>query len=218
MCKLVVVVVTVVLLAHSKCLVPFQTDLFPFCKPLKLSARLYKELHLHLLKLSHSEDELSCYNLVSESFTNLCNTKRQLHTAGFLYVQVVYKDTLSSLWSQVNCAALARYATKLGAEHKVELSYVCPVLCSRDRTSNLAVKDKLFQCIQVVCIQCSNHSLSALLNFLRISKDVRVSCLELLLVKCLTEFLAAFLYIFIDFLLKFCNVLLKKNVCPISFL
>src|ERR1700744_2016521 len=61
--------------------VPLQAGLLPVLKPFFLRTRANKELHLHLLKLAHTDNELACNNLVPESFTDLRDTKRDLHTA-----------------------------------------------------------------------------------------------------------------------------------------
>ncbi|MPN45786.1 hypothetical protein SDC9_193358 [bioreactor metagenome] len=71
-------------------------------EPLHFFAGTYKKLHFHLLELPDAEDELTGYNLVAESFTNLGDTERNLHTTGFLYVQVVHKNTLSRFGAQVD--------------------------------------------------------------------------------------------------------------------
>ena len=74
-CQLLMVVETVVLVAHAQCLVPCQTVFLPVFKPFHLRARLAEELHLHLLELTHTEDELACDNLVAERLADLADAE-----------------------------------------------------------------------------------------------------------------------------------------------
>ena len=63
---LVMVTVTHLVVFYSKILKPVYAELFPICKPLKVSSRLTEELKLHLLKLSCSESKVTRCNLISE--------------------------------------------------------------------------------------------------------------------------------------------------------
>ena len=85
----------VVFFAQSQREVPLKTGLFPVLIPLLLGTRLDKELHLHLFELTHTEDKLACYDLVAEGLSCLGNPKRNFHTACFLYIGEIDKDTLS---------------------------------------------------------------------------------------------------------------------------
>ena len=100
-CQFVVVVETVMVVAEAQRLVPFQTSSLPGLEPVKLRTRLHEELHFHLLELAHAEDELAGYDFVTESLTNLGDTERNLHATGFLYIQVIYEDTLCRFRAQV---------------------------------------------------------------------------------------------------------------------
>jgi len=51
-----------------------------FCT-LHLGAGAYKKLHFHLLKLTHTNNELAGNNFVTESLPNLGYTKRNFHPA-----------------------------------------------------------------------------------------------------------------------------------------
>ena len=125
--QLLMVMVTVFLVTHSEGLMPSKTGLLPFCKPFELLTGTNEELHLHLLKLPHTEDKLTGYNLIAERFTDLSNTERNFHSACLLDIEEVHENTLSGLWTEVDSTRLIRNATKLGAEHKVELTHICPV-------------------------------------------------------------------------------------------
>src|SRR4051812_14448801 len=78
----------------AKAKMPFHSFGLPVFIPFLLRTRADKELHFHLLKLAHPENKLARHNLISKRFTNLCNTKRNFHTPGFLHIQKVYEDTL----------------------------------------------------------------------------------------------------------------------------
>ena len=81
---------------------PLHTSFLPLGEPLQLRTGLHEELHLHLLKLTHAENELAGHNLVAEGLTYLGDTEGNLHTTRFLDVQVVDENTLSRLRTQVN--------------------------------------------------------------------------------------------------------------------
>ena len=125
-----VVMVTVVVVAESQCLVPFQTSFFPFLEPFKFSSRFYEELHFHLFELTHTEDELTCNDFVTESLTNLSDTERNFHTSCFLNIQVVYENTLSSFRTQIYFHCTVGSRSHFGREHQVELTYFSPVFSS----------------------------------------------------------------------------------------
>ena len=147
--QLVVVVETVVLCTEAQSLVPLHTGLLPFREPLQLRARLYEELHLHLLELPHTEDELTGHNLITESLTDLGNTERNLHTTSLLHVQVVHEDTLSRLRTQIDLHRSIGAGTHLGREHQVKLTHIGPVAGTTDRTYDLLVENDLLQLIEI---------------------------------------------------------------------
>ena len=74
--QFLVVMEAIVLISHAKCLMPRQTVAFPILKPLHFGARLTEELHLHLLKFTHTEDELAGNYLVAEGLSYLTYTER----------------------------------------------------------------------------------------------------------------------------------------------
>ena len=141
--QLIMVVEAVFLVTQAQCLMPFQAELFPVLEPFQLLTRTNEELHLHLLELAHTEDELTSDNLVAECLTNLRNSERNLHTARLLHVQEVHEDTLCGLRTKINlhCAVCRR--THLCREHQVELTYVGPVARAANRTNDLLIQDDL---------------------------------------------------------------------------
>src|SRR5688500_17852932 len=92
--QLHMIVEAVFLGRYSQALVPAHSFFLPVFVPLFLCTRPYKKLHFHLLKLTHSENKLPCYNLVPECFTYLRNSKRNFHSAGFLHIQKIYENAL----------------------------------------------------------------------------------------------------------------------------
>ena len=100
--QLVVLVPTVLVVAHTESLVPFQSFFAPFLEPLEFGTWLYEILHFHLLELAHTENELTGNNLVAESLTYLCDTKRNLHTTGLLHIEVVDENTLCRFGTQID--------------------------------------------------------------------------------------------------------------------
>ena len=62
----IMVTITHLVVFYSKILKPVYAELFPICKPLKVSSRLAEELKLHLLKLSCSESKVTRGNFISE--------------------------------------------------------------------------------------------------------------------------------------------------------
>ena len=85
----------------SKIGVPSQTSVDPILVPLFIGTGNYKIFHLHLLKLTSAEDEVTGSNLVTEGFTDLTNSKRWLFTRCGRYVFKVNEDSLRSFWAQV---------------------------------------------------------------------------------------------------------------------
>ena len=99
--KLFVVVETVVLCSETESLMPLHAHVFPIVEPFHFRARFAEKLHLHLLELTHSENELTGHYLVSEGFAYLCNAKGELHASCFLNAEVIYENSLSCFGAQV---------------------------------------------------------------------------------------------------------------------
>ena len=102
MSQLVVVVETIFCIAQSEGFVPFQAEFFPEFKPLHFLTRTNEELHFHLFEFAHTENKLTGNYLISKCFSDLSYTERNFHTTGFLHIEVVYKNTLSSLGAQID--------------------------------------------------------------------------------------------------------------------
>src|ERR1044071_3993446 len=89
-----VIVETIVIIAETEHLMPLHSLFLPELVPLHLLAGLHEELHLHLFKLAHPEDELARYDFVTKCFTDLRDPKWYLHATGLLHVQKVDEYTL----------------------------------------------------------------------------------------------------------------------------
>ena len=151
-CQFVVVVEAIFFIAHAEGFVPGQTPFFPLLEPLDFLAGTYKELHLHLLEFAHTEDELASDNLVAEGLAYLRDAEGYAHTAGLLDVEVVDKDTLSCLGTQVYGHGAVGGAAHFGAEHQVELTHVGPVLGAGYGADDFFVNDDLAQFGQIVVV------------------------------------------------------------------
>ena len=197
---------------------PCHTSLLPLVEPLQFCSRFYEELHLHLLKLTHTEDKLSGDDLITESLTDLCDTERNLHTSSLLYVQVIYKDTLCSLRTQINLHAIISRSTHLCREHQVKLAYIGPVTCSADRADDLLIQDNLLEFFQIHGIHSHRVTLMQGITFLLVLQYTRICCTELSLIKLISEAFLSLLYLFVDLLLVFGNLILYQHISTIALL
>ena len=96
---LIMITVTNLIILKSESTQPVKAELLPVCKPLKICIRLTEELKLHLLELTGTECEVTRCDLVTERFTDLTDTKRNLLTGCSLNILKVYENTLSCLRS-----------------------------------------------------------------------------------------------------------------------
>src|SRR5688572_4545050 len=104
--KIKMIVVTIVLSSKTQCLMPPHSFFFPELVPFHFFAGFDEELHLHLFKFPHTEDELSCDDLIPECFTYLGDSKRYLHPSCFLHIKKVDKNPLSRFRPQINLVCL----------------------------------------------------------------------------------------------------------------
>src|SRR5260221_14301284 len=70
------------ILIQAKHFIKAQSTLNPCFKKLIRLFALAEKLHLHLLKFTHTEEELAWSNFVTKCLTNLRNTKRNFYTIG----------------------------------------------------------------------------------------------------------------------------------------
>ena len=187
-------------------------------EPLQLRTRTNEELHLHLLKLAHTEDKLTRYNLITEGLTDLCDTERYLHTAGFLYVEEVDKDTLCGLRTQIDLHRAISSTTHLGREHEVKLTNIGPVTRTADRANNLFVKDDLLELLEVIVVHCFGKTLVQRLALRNMLFHALVGSFEHLFVKTLPKTLAGFLYFLSNFLVVLGNLIFDQHIRAITLL
>ena len=216
--QLVVVVETVVLCAEAKSLMPLHTGFLPRGKPVKFGTGLYEELHFHLFKLAHTENELTGNNLVTEGLANLCDTEGQLHTAGLLHVHVVHKDTLCSLGTQINLACTVGSRTHFGREHQVELTHVCPVAGTADGAHDFLVKDNLTQFGQVTVVQCLCKTFVQRIALGSDFQHAGAGAAELFFVELVLEALGSLGHFLVNLLVIFCQLLFNEHVSAVTLL
>src|SRR5690606_36766968 len=101
-----------------------------------LRAGADKELHLHLLKLPHTEDKLPGNDFISKGFSDLSDTKSHLHPRRLLHIEEIDKYPLGSFRPQVDGRRILCYRTHLGTKHQVELPYLGPIAGTGNRTDD----------------------------------------------------------------------------------
>src|SRR5574344_1746316 len=218
MSQLLVIVETVVFRSQSKVDMPFHAVFLPLPEPLHLGAGLDEELHLHLLEFTHAEYKLAGHNFISEGFSYLRDSERNLHAAGLLNVDTINEDALRGLRTQIYHVCLVSDGSELRREHKVELPYICPVLCAADRAYDIAVENDLFVFSKVIRLFCSHIAVVDLFIVSLVAKHVWICLTELGLVKGISEFLFSFLDLLVHLLLDFGEVVFNQHVCTVSFL
>src|SRR5574344_111564 len=153
--QFLMIVETIIFSTETKSLMPFHTDFLPFREPFHLCTRFNEELHRHLFKLAHTEDELTGYNLITESLAYLSDSKRYLHTACFLYIQVIDKNSLSCLRTQINLICRIGSRTHLCREHQIKLTHVGPVFGTTDRVYDSFIQYNLLEFFQIRSLHSS---------------------------------------------------------------
>ena len=214
--KFVMVMETIVLCSEAKVLMPLHTCLFPLGKPIKLSARLDEELHLHLLKLTHTEDELTRYYLIAECLTNLSDSERKLHATCLLHVEVIDKDTLRCFRTKIYFHCTISAGSHLCREHEVELTHVSPVLSARNRTNDFLVDDYLLQCFKVRSLHRFLETMVEFIIFLLVFQYTRVGLAELYLVESVAKLLLCLCYFLCYLILIFCHLLFYENISAVT--
>ena len=197
---------------------PRHTCLLPLGEPVELGARLDEELHLHLLELAHTENELAGHDLVAEGLTNLCDTEGELHAARLLHVEVVDEDALGGLGAQVDGGGSLGGAAYLGLEHEVELAHVGPIAGAADGAYNFLVDDDLLQLVEVVGV---HGLLEALVEGVALAlkfKDAAIGGTELCLVKGIAEALAGLGDFLVDLLIVLGHLVLNEDIGAIALL
>ena len=107
---------------NSQRLVPIETGGEPVVEPLRRLVRWNEELHLHLLELTRTEDEVPGSDLVAERLADLCDAKRRLLARKLEHVLEVDEDALGSFWTQVDRGSGFFDGTHGRLEHQVEVT------------------------------------------------------------------------------------------------
>ena len=214
--QFLVVMVAVFLVTETEDLVPAEACLTPVVEPFQLFAGTNEELHLHLLELAHTEDELTCHNLVTECLADLCDTERYTHAACFLHVEVVHEDALCGLRTKINLHRSVGSRTHLGLEHEVELTDVGPVACAAYGVNDLVVEDNLFQLIEVIGVHCLGKPCVKFVTLAGVFEYTGVGLAEHRLVEALAETLCGFCYLLVDFLVELRDFILNEDIGAIT--
>ena len=197
---------------------PVQAVLFPIIKPLHLSARTAEELHLHLFELTHTENELTGNNLITECLTNLAYTKRQFHASSFLNIQVVHENTLCSFRTKVNFCSTVGSRSHFGREHKVELSDISPVFSTANRAYNIVIKNNLLEFVKVDVIHRFFETFMNFVTFSHMFKHTRVCSHEFFLIESIAKLLSSFFNLLIYLFIVLSHQFLDKNIGTITLL
>src|SRR5579872_3965749 len=89
----------------NKIFVPRHSLFFPVLVPFLHFIGVSKPLQIPLLKFSLSEKEMSRCNLISEGFSDLCNSKRNFHAHGLSHILIIQIDSLARFSLQI-CSSL----------------------------------------------------------------------------------------------------------------
>ena len=212
------VVITVVFIAHAKGLMPCQTRLFPVVKPLHFGAGLAEKLHLHLLKLAHTEYKLAGHNFVTEGLSNLCDTERQLLTRCLLHVQEVHKDALGGFRTQVNPVRCSGLRTEFGRKHEVKLPYIGPVFGAADGVYYLFIHNNLLQFVEVGPLHGSGITLMKGVALGLMFEHARVGFAEFSLIKAVAKALGGLAYLLGYLLFVLGNLIFYEHIGAVSLL
>src|SRR5256885_17176521 len=81
-----------------------------------------KVFHLHLFKLTRAKDKVARSYFVAKRFSDLCDTKRKLASAGCQHVNKINEDSLGGFGTQVNERRLIFLGccADMRSEHEVE--------------------------------------------------------------------------------------------------
>ena len=214
--EFVVVVVAVFFIAEAESLVPFEAPFLPLAEPCELLARAHEELHFHLLEFAHAEDELACHDFVAECLAYLRYAEGNAHAAGLLHVEVVHEYALSRFGTQVHRHRAVGGRAHLGFEHEVELAYLCPVLGAGYGADYFFVDYNLAEFFEVVVV----HSLrEAFVQGVALGlkfEHASVGGAELCLVETFAEAFCSLGYLFGDFVVDFCKMVLDEHVGAIA--
>ncbi len=136
----------------TECKQPVTAEASPVLEPLQICTRLTEEFKLHLLKLSCTECEVTRCDLITERFTDLTDTERDLLTGSSLYVLEIYENTLCCFRTQIN-SVLCIFRNALECfEHQVELTDICEIVLATGRAGDIVILHKRLHFFLRECI------------------------------------------------------------------
>ena len=112
---------------HTEVDVPLCAGVDPVLMPVLIGARLNEELHLHLLELAGTEDEVAWRDLVAEALAGVGDAERRLGARRGHHVLEVHEDALCRLRSQIMEAVLIFHRTEVRTQHHVEVTGFGPI-------------------------------------------------------------------------------------------
>ena len=124
---------------------PVPAEGTPILEPFHILAWLAEELQLHLLKFTHTENEVAGGNLIAEGFADLRDTSRQFFAGGAHHILEIHKDALRRFRPQINLVGGVFRHAGIGLEHQVELTDAGKVLLAANRAHNVMLGNILFQ-------------------------------------------------------------------------
>src|SRR5687768_2103405 len=101
--------------------VPPHALALPVVEPLHVGSGLDKELHLHLLELARSKDEVAGSDFVSECLSNLSDSKRDPLSSRLLNVQKIDVGALRRFRTKIDGRRAVLDRTHERPEHEIEL-------------------------------------------------------------------------------------------------
>ena len=142
---------------HTEGKKPIAAEVFPIFKPFEVGAGLAEELQLHLLEFAGAEREVAGRDLVSEGFTDLCDTERHAHTGRTLDVLEVHEDALRRFGTKVDGVRAVLGDALEGLKHQIELADRSEIGVAADGANNLMLGNKRFERVVVHTLHGDVH-------------------------------------------------------------
>ena len=124
---------------NAECKQPVTAEASPIPEPFHICTGLTEKFKLHLFKLSGTECEVTRCDLITEGFTDLTDTKRDLLAGRSLHIFEVDKNTLCGFRTQINSILCIFGYTLERLEHQVELTDICEVVLTTGRARDIVI-------------------------------------------------------------------------------
>ncbi len=217
-CQLVVVVVAVVRGVKAQGQMPAQTGLLPVLVPFHFGSGHDEELHFHLLKFTHAENELARYDFISEGLTDLGNAKRNFHSARLVDVQEVDENALCCFRTQVEVASAFCNRTHFRGKHQVELAHFRPVAASTYGAYNAFIQNDLTYSLQVVGLHGFDKALDYLVRFFEVAHHAWIGASVERSVKGFAKAFGGFFHFLVGLLAQLFSVLFNQYIRTVTLL